>query len=104
MILLNEVPARTAHAATTKHVTCPDCAGTGEIESNVTRNEWGAWDCDSKPCTWCAGTGQVELTRCQGVECEVWFDLRDQMCVHGEPLCDAHRHECEQCTAEARAS
>lgn len=105
MILLDHNQARASYAATTKHTTCPICEGEGERRFNVTRSEWGVWDCDTETCTWCAGTGQVEVVRCQGVEspeCDVWFDPRDQLCAHGEPLCDSHRHECGQCMADAK--
>jgi hypothetical protein len=102
MVLLEGTIERATHVATSKLVECPDCEGCGEIRTNVARDSNGVWDGDSRVCTWCDGTGQIEVLRCQGVDCPTWFDPREQLCAHGEPVCDDHRHECGECMLDAK--
>lgn len=45
-------------------VTCPECEGEGTFRRNITRNEFGVWDCDEEPCTACDGTGVLPALEC----------------------------------------
>jgi hypothetical protein len=91
-------------AESTRLVTCPECEGRGEVVLADTAEQDlnGVWSVETPVCIRCQGTGEVEFVRCLSTECGVWFDPADQLCAHGEPVCDKHRHECRECMLDAR--